>query len=608
MQVLSSQFYNVHLERTLILKLARGTPEEQAQAATIRLDQLYDPRFAQWFAYLIELRASGTQDPIELDEVMTGLVRAQRMDPEHAHDTLQELRSERGAYPLAVCVAGLEEYARKRELEAQELAAKSTPTPVPIAQILEPIIAEVREAHLTPTIPSPQLDVPDTPPVPAAPVPPLRIGGEGGVKEINQSVPPPSPSSVVQEKSPPTYSPLPLGEGRVREVKVSVPPLLPYETPVNPHAQEDPADPAFVDFFAANENDDSWDLDDLDKPLDQPHEFVWDGLLTPGHVTLLHAKAKVGKSYLVFGLLQALAQRAEFLGRKTHKVATIYLTEESRYTLAQKTARFQFRNHKVPVRFISRRHPRFGNLTLPGALAMVGDLARKRRAGLVVIDTLSAWQGAHNVEGHAGSMEGAFRQLRKYLTAQGLAVLLLHHTEKHGTQARGSSAMEGAVDTMIRMDAPYEGSARRTLKVQNRISEKVQGLEIEYELTSSGFTTEVSATPEGAGGIWDFIPEGLPGVTINEVIKLSRISRSEVYREFSELLDHGFIEKLGKGARADPIRIYRKNDSSQNPVPTQNVLGPKGQSVATKRIMCPKPAEMSENSWDELSNSSHAPI
>ncbi len=67
--------------------------------------------------------------------------------------------------------------------------------------------------------------------------------------------------------------------------------------------------------------------------------WVWEGMLKQGTVTLIGGPPKLGKTTLIFDMLQAMAEsRPEFLGMQISKANVLYVTEEGEVPLAIKHA------------------------------------------------------------------------------------------------------------------------------------------------------------------------------------------------------------------------------------------------------------------------------
>jgi RecA-family ATPase len=220
-----------------------------------------------------------------------------------------------------------------------------------------------------------------------------------------------------------------------------------------------PAGPALPDFR----------LETLEEMRTQPSpssEWLWEGYLRRGNVTLLTSQWKLGKTTLVSVLLSKLSGGGTFLDLPLRPGRAAVISEES-------TAHWLERGEKVPlgphIRCLCR--PFRGRPQPADWAAMVEFLLRTRReAGLelVVIDPLATFLPGRT-ENDAATMLEMLLPLQQ-LTAEGLSVLVLHHPKKGeaspGQAARGSGALTGYVDIIVEMNwhgMPHSDDRRRRL-------------------------------------------------------------------------------------------------------------------------------------------------
>jgi hypothetical protein len=72
-------------------------------------------------------------------------------------------------------------------------------------------------------------------------------------------------------------------------------------------------------------------MDQLDNPDETPdEEWIWDGFLARGNITLLTSLWKSGKTTLLAGLLRQLGTAGELLGRPCISARAVIVSEESR--------------------------------------------------------------------------------------------------------------------------------------------------------------------------------------------------------------------------------------------------------------------------------------
>lgn len=195
-------------------------------------------------------------------------------------------------------------------------------------------------------------------------------------------------------------------------------------------------------------------------------EWLWEGCVAAGAITLLVSPWKVGKTTLATGLLRALGRGEPFLGRAVAAGKALVVSEESTTLWADRLRRIPVGPH---VQLLAR--PFRGRPTFDQWYALLDEAGRRRQAGeldLLVIDPMAvflpgAWESSPTVLADAlGPVRG--------LTAAGLSALLLHHPRKGrseaGSSARGPGALLGLVDIVLelgRYGRPGADDRRRQL-------------------------------------------------------------------------------------------------------------------------------------------------
>jgi len=158
-----------------------------------------------------------------------------------------------------------------------------------------------------------------------------------------------------------------------------------------------------------------------DRRLNLPPEpdWVWEGYVGRGMVTVVPGKPKSGKSTLVCGLAAALVSGADqFLGRRVATGSVVYVSEEAAVTIAP----------KLPddVLLLDREAawPRPSWAELVQAAVAV---AARENACLLVIDTFPYWASFEpDKEKDAGAVTEAMAQLVGAVR-HGMALVLVHH-------------------------------------------------------------------------------------------------------------------------------------------------------------------------------------
>lgn len=215
-------------------------------------------------------------------------------------------------------------------------------------------------------------------------------------------------------------------------------------------------------------------LADSDRPT-RPRgcDWVWDGYLARGDITLLTGTWKTGKTTLLTGLLGALGGGGEFLGRACSVASAVVVSEES-------DDHWDDRRAVIPVgphaRLVSRPFP---SRPTPGGwgelLAWVEGMRAEGALDLLVVDPLGAFLPGRS-DSDSGTLLAFLGPLRQ-VAARGTAVLVLHHPRRakseEGSTARGGGALLGYVDVILELHHVVRGrdGNRRRLTARSRRAE-----------------------------------------------------------------------------------------------------------------------------------------
>lgn len=181
-----------------------------------------------------------------------------------------------------------------------------------------------------------------------------------------------------------------------------------------------------------------------------PPAFLLDGILPERSLCEIHGPPGVGKSFLALDIALCVATGRPFLGRQVDRAPVVYVAAEGSYGIGARTKAWRHARAVTdvvdaylltePVQLLD---PRSVQRFVAGVTEQLHELP-----GLVVMDTLARCLagGDENSAQDMGLVVAALDRIRADLDC---AVLLLHHTRKDGETERGSSALRGAVDTMI---------------------------------------------------------------------------------------------------------------------------------------------------------------
>ena len=183
-------------------------------------------------------------------------------------------------------------------------------------------------------------------------------------------------------------------------------------------------------------------------------------------VTLLSALPKAGKSTFISAMIGAMSRGEDFLGRATRPVGTLYLSETPDSAFGVNARRFGLGDDV----HVMSSWDTYG-WSFEHVVNKVLTKAEATGAGLVVVDTLSAWARIAD-ENAVSDANRAAEEIRR-LSQAGLATVVLHHKRKSagsfGASVRGSTAITASVDIVVELD--HRGSdhdAPRTVSTAGR--------------------------------------------------------------------------------------------------------------------------------------------
>jgi RecA-family ATPase len=182
-----------------------------------------------------------------------------------------------------------------------------------------------------------------------------------------------------------------------------------------------------------------------------PLEWIVDKLITEGSVSVFYGEPGSKKTYSLLSLAVCVALGKPWLGFMVKQMKVLIIDEESgerRFTLRLGAAiRGEFGDESTPIEFVSLAEFKLDN---EGDVEMVLELIQKRGAGLVIIDAL-----ADVMDGDENSKQDTqpvLNKLRKIAVITNAAIIVIHHSNKSGGY-RGSSAIKGALDLMIKIQS-----------------------------------------------------------------------------------------------------------------------------------------------------------
>lgn len=182
-----------------------------------------------------------------------------------------------------------------------------------------------------------------------------------------------------------------------------------------------------------------------------PIEWIIDQLISEGSVNLFYGDPGSKKTYSILSLGVCVALGKSWLGFDVSAKNVLIIDEESgerRLSLRLGAAiRGELGDEDTPIVFVSLAGVKLDDKANSTELL---DLIQEIGAGLVIIDAL-----ADVMDGDENSKmdtQPVFTTLRRMAEKTNAAIIVIHHSNKSGGY-RGSSAIKGALDLMIKIDS-----------------------------------------------------------------------------------------------------------------------------------------------------------
>lgn len=296
-------------------------------------------------------------------------------------------------------------------------------------------------------------------------------------------------------------------------------------------------------------------------------DWVWRGYIPRGHITLLTALWKAGKSTLLGHLIEQMQRdgTSKPLGQIA-KGKALVVSEESEVEWKTRCVALKLSDEH---RFLCR--PFAGKPSMSDYSALIDFLAEQVKAGeyaLVVLDTLGHFLPVDD-ENDAAKMMRALIPLNR-ITDAGAGLLINHHPRKsqgeEGLSTRGSGALAGFASILMelrRYDASNEQDCRRKLKVLSRHQTPPEAvLELKGSEYSVVGSLSDSKAQERYARILGLLPKEPPGMTVGEIhdhwADESPPARRTLQADLASMLDLKQVEKTGSGVKGEPFRFYSR--------------------------------------------------
>lgn len=273
--------------------------------------------------------------------------------------------------------------------------------------------------------------------------------------------------------------------------------------------------------------------------------YVRDWLPKQGKA-VFYAPAKSGKSLLAMQLARSVGTGSNFLGIPTTQAIVLYI----QFELAEEVLLRRMLQVKKPYRncFIGTSFSM--QIDLPGGQEQLIRAMDAVKPGVLILDPL--YKTMAGDENESSDMKSVTGFLDRVIEQYNCSVLVIHHAGKNVAQrGRGSSVLEGWVDSLIEMRRTGGDSERLTITLTPKM---LRHAEIPPEPITARLSDtlefETSSTPATVyQQIYTYFSTHKQDILTPEFIaeQLDGGSNTSIHEALSRLVEEGFIEREKKG-------------------------------------------------------------
>lgn len=292
--------------------------------------------------------------------------------------------------------------------------------------------------------------------------------------------------------------------------------------------------------------------------LPDPEPLI-DNVLDRGTTALLYGRWGTGKSFVALDWAASVATGRRWQERASEHLRVLYVAAEGAFGMKARTHAWETGWGTK----ISDEHlhvlPTPVNLTRPGEVRELAALIDTNGYDFIVLDTLArCMAGAdENSAQDCGIVVEHLDLLRRHTPGGRGVVLGVHHTGKDGLTMRGSSALEGGVDTVYRVTADGGVSTLERRKRKDGPEDDVHHLKL-APIEGTGSVVLECLTPDfgvrhrtrTVSLMSQFMSHfAATGATGSQLLEVTDLPRATAYRALNDLLQRGELVNVGTEKR-----------------------------------------------------------
>jgi hypothetical protein len=299
------------------------------------------------------------------------------------------------------------------------------------------------------------------------------------------------------------------------------------------------------------------------KSLAPPIDWIWDGVLATGMVTMVSSRWKQGKTTLVSALLAHLGRGGAFAGSTLKPTRVVVVSEEPPSLWDKRHTKLHFDEKNI----VFAPQPFCGHPSRSQWSDMILQFAEEKY-GVVVLDPLARFVPGE-LENRPSLITDVLDEMHM-LTEQGTAILMNVHPskgrERGDFDVRGTGAIAAFADILVKFDRPphhVDGERIRRLQIESRIDDsETRLLELSADASDYAVVPEEPDASSFASG-WPVLKAMLEdsrrAPTRQTLLEgwledFEKPSRSTLNRWLERAVKEKLIVRVGSGRQHDAFR------------------------------------------------------
>lgn len=334
--------------------------------------------------------------------------------------------------------------------------------------------------------------------------------------------------------------------------------------------------------------------------MEDPESLI-ESMVPKAGMTVLFGPSGTFKSFVALDWALCVAAGVPWFGRKVQQAPVVYVAGEGlagiklrldAWLHAHPEARPAEHFHLVPnaVNLLDTDDTMRVHGALEGVRAELGQ-----PCGLLIVDTMA--------RALVGGDENSARDVGLFIAnvdeiTRPLASLVVHHTGKDGAAERGSSALRGAADSMVKTERSAKDKRKLTLKcAKSKDAEEFEDIPLVVVPTNQSITFQIDLTPAAAVEPEDDLKQHVLMViarsdrplSLKEVRRRVKGSNPRIDEVVKDLEFEDKIERTRDGLQACPARRGTVGHAPSPGTPEASVPRPGGPRRGSPEGTVPEP-------------------